>query len=177
MAHCSFPHVVMMKGYSIDMCHECAWARVFCLQLNVLAVPRCMRSSLFHRTWMWCLHVKLVSEARGAWASGAAENLSPSCQAAFKVFSSCSSGCSQPRPHPHVSRCYVTVPAGRTKGTHGDSDRHWMIQSGRTEGLKELGRKGGMEGKKERAGGERQRSAWVIIHMYYFTVNWRIKKT
>lgn len=104
---------------------------------------------LFQHPCMWCLHVKLVSEARGAWASGAAENLSPSCQAAFKVFSSCSSGCSQPRPHPHVSRCYVTVPAGRTKGTHGDSDRHWMIQSGRTEGMRELGRKGRMERKKE----------------------------
>lgn len=105
---------------------------------------------LFQRVCMWRLHVKPVSEGRGAWASGAAENLSPSCQAAFKVFSSCSSGCSQPRPHPHVSHRYVTVPAGRTKGTHGDSDRHWMIQSGRTEGKREQRREGGMERKKER---------------------------
>lgn len=82
-------------------------------------------------TALWgCVYVRvmLVSQAKGAWAWGVAENLSPSCQAAFKVFSSCSSGCSQPRPHPCVSCCYVTVPAGRTKGEHGDSDRHWMIQ-------------------------------------------------
>lgn len=139
-------------------CHvdECLCARVFCSRLNALVVLQCMRFlALFPCTW--CLHVKLESEGRGAWASGAAENLSPSCQAAFKVFSSCSSGCSQPRPHPHVSRCYVTVPAGRTKGTHGDSDRHWMIQHGKTEEMSELGREGGMEKKKEDGRKDRDR--------------------
>lgn len=146
-----------------------------------LVALQCGFWSLVPSLRMFCLCIaKLVSQGGGAWASGAAENLSPSCQAAFKVFSSRSSGCSQPRPHPHVSCCYVTVPAGRTKGAHGDSDRHWMIRNGRTEGMRDLGKNGGMEGKKEngRRGGQgRQRPAWVIIHMCYFTVNWRIKKT
>lgn len=105
----------------------CACTRYFFMVLyRTHVIRQCMRFRALVPTCVcvWCLHVKPVSGGRGAWASGAAENLSPSCQAAFKVFSSCSSGCSQPRPHPRVSRRYVTVPAGRTKGTHSDSDRH-----------------------------------------------------
>lgn len=134
--------------------HIWSWCSVRCMYMPEYFVCHTTQLHLYHawdfkllfqHTCMSCLHVELVSEGRGAWASGAAENLSPSCQEAFKVFSSCSSGCSQPRPHPHVIHCYVTVPAGCTKGTHSDSDRHWMIQ----REWKSSGGKGGMQKKKE----------------------------
>lgn len=142
-----------------------------CVRADALAVLQCMKFVPYYQLGcMCCLHVSLVSEPRGAWASGAAGNLSPGCQGAFKVFSSCSSGCSQPRPHPRVSCRYVTVPAGPTEGTHGDSDRRWMIQGGRTEGMRYFGRSRKEERKKENDGrAERGRlsSARVVNVLFH----------
>lgn len=96
------------------------------------------------RVGVFLWSVALVSEDRGVPASRAAETLS---QLFDSPFSCCSSVCSQPQPSPRVSRCYVTAPAGSTEGTRGDSDRHGMIW--RTEGMREVGREGAMERKKE----------------------------
>lgn len=140
--------------------------------MSTCCLLRCMRFLLFFLALLFCLHTKLVSEVRGAWALGTGESLSPSCQEAFKVFSSCSSWCGHSRPHPYISCCYVTMPAGCTKGTLRDRQEMIRSRNGGNEGMNV-----GKEKKRvnDRQGGRSQRLAWVIIHMYYFTVSWRIK--
>lgn len=166
------------------MCHECACPKLFCLWQNTHLwfyiawdfVPVCVCVCVYvapaHKACVW--------SQRCVGLRGLQRISHPAVKQPLKCSLVALQGAAS---HGHILMsaaatwlCLRGAPKARTVTV---TDTEWYRAAEQREERVREGKEG-MKRKREngrRVGGERQESAWVIIHMYYFTVSWRIKKT